>query len=253
MKIRSILVSQPKPADLEKSPYGELAKKYNLTIDFHKFIKIEDVPARDFRQEKIQLPEHTAVIMTSRNSVDHFFRLTKELRYEVPESLKYFCISDSTAFYLQKYVQYRKRKIFYGKQSFTDLMDVIRKHKEEKFLLPCSDIVKESMVDLLEANKINFTKAIMYRTVAANLNGIKLDDYDMLVFFSPAGIKSLQKNFPKFKQGEKIFGAFGESTCEAIREAGYTLHIPAPSKTSPSMTMAIEEFLEAEIKKTKKK
>ncbi|HQQ11997.1 MAG TPA: uroporphyrinogen-III synthase [Bacteroidales bacterium] len=253
MKIKSVLVSQPKPVDFEKSPYGELAKKYGLTIDFHKFITIEGVPARNFRQDRVSLADHSAVIMTSRNSVDHFFRIAKEMRFEVPETLKYFCISESTAYYLQKYVQYRKRKIFYGKQSFNDLLDIIRKHKDDKFLLPCSDIAKESMADLLEQNKVEFTKAVLYRTVASNLAGVKLENYDMVIFFSPAGIKSLQKNFPKFKQGEKVFGGFGESTCEAIKESGFTLHIEAPTKNSPSMTMAIEEFLETEAKKARKK
>ncbi|PKP52279.1 MAG: uroporphyrinogen-III synthase [Bacteroidetes bacterium HGW-Bacteroidetes-1] len=253
MKIKSILVSQPQPADIEKSPYGELMKKFNINIDFFKFISIEGVPAREFRQGRIPLADQTAVIMTSRNSVDHFFRIAKEMRYEVPETLKYFCISESTAYYLQKYVQFRKRKIFHGRQSFNDLLDIIRKHKEEKFLLPCSDIHKESMVDLLEANNIEFTKAVFYRTVASNLNGLKLDNYDMIVFFSPAGIKSLQKNFPKFKQTEKIFAGFGESTCDAIKEAGFKLHIEAPTKSSPSMTMAIEEYIESEAKKARKK
>lgn len=253
MKIKSILVSQPQPADIEKSPYGELMKKFNINIDFFKFIAIEGVPAREFRQGRIPLADQTAVIMTSRNSVDHFFRIAKEMRYEVPETLKYFCISESTAYYLQKYVQFRKRKIFHGRQSFNDLLEIIRKHKEEKFLLPCSDIHKESMVDLLEANNIEFTKAVFYRTVASNLNGLKLDNYDMIVFFSPAGIKSLQKNFPKFKQAEKIFAGFGESTCDAIKEAGFKLHIEAPTKSSPSMTMAIEEYIESEAKKARKK
>lgn len=253
MKVKSILVSQPQPAEFEKSPYGELAKKYNLTIDFHKFIKIEGVTSREFRNERLSLADFTAVIMSSRNSVDHYFRIAKEMRFEVPETMKYFCISESTAYYLQKYVQFRKRKIFNGKQNFNDLVDVIKKHKEEKFLLPCSDIHKESMVDILELHKINFTKAVLYKTVASNLAEIKLDNYDMLVFFSPAGIKSLQKNFPKFKQGDKIFGAFGEATSESIREAGFNLHISAPTKSSPSMTMAIEEFIEAEAKKARKK
>lgn len=253
MKIKSILVSQPQPTDIEKSPYGELARKYNLTIDFEKFIKVEGVTSREFRQERIALAEHTAVILTSRNSVDHFFRIAKEVRYEVPETLKYFCISESTAFYLQKYVQYRKRKIFHGKQSFADVMELIRKHKEENFLLPCSDIHKESMIEMLDQSKVKYSKAVLYRTVASNLSGLKLDDYDMLIFFSPAGIKSLTKNFPKFKQGTKIFGAFGPSTAAAVKEAGFELHINAPTKSSPSMTMAIEEYIENEAKKSKKK
>ncbi|MBW7847216.1 MAG: uroporphyrinogen-III synthase [Bacteroidales bacterium] len=253
MKVKSLLISQPKPSDFEKSPYGELAKKHGVTIDFHKFITIEGVSSKDFRQDKISLADHTAVVMTSRNAVDHFFRMAKEMRYEVPETLKYFCTSESTAFYLQNYVQFRKRKIFHGKHNFNDLLDIIRKHKEEKFLLPCSDIAKEGMADLLEQNKIEFTRAVLYRTVASNLSHVKLENYDMVVFFSPAGIKSLQKNFPKFKQGEKIFGGFGKSTCDAIKEAGFTLHIEAPTTNSPSMTMAIDEFLTNEAKKNRKK
>jgi uroporphyrinogen-III synthase len=253
MKIKSILVSQPQPADFEKSPYGELARKYNLTIDFEKFIKIEGVLAREFRQERVALADHTAIILTSRNSVDHFFRIAKEMRFEVPETLKYFCISESTAFYLQKYVQYRKRKIFYGNQSFGDLMEIIRKHKEEKFLLPCSDIHKESMIEMLEESKVDYSKAVLYRTVAANLAKVKVDDYDMLVFFSPAGIRSLTKNFPKFKQGTKIFGAFGPSTAEAVKEAGFKLQINAPTKSAPSMTMAIEEYIDNQNKISRKK
>jgi uroporphyrinogen-III synthase len=253
MKIKSILVSQPQPADFEKSPYGELARKYNLTIDFEKFIKIEGVPAREFRQERVALADHTAIILTSRNSVDHFFRIAKEMRFEVPETLKYFCISESTAFYLQKYVQYRKRKIFHGKQSFGDLVEIIRKHKEEKFLLPCSDIHKESMIEMLDESKVDYNKAVLYRTVAANLAKVKVDDYDMLVFFSPAGIRSLTKNFPKFKQGTKIFGAFGPSTADAVKEAGFKLQINAPTKSAPSMTMAIEEYIEDLNKKSRKK
>ncbi len=253
MKIKSILVSQPQPTDIEKSPYGELARKYNLTIDFEKFIKVEGVTSREFRQERISLADFSAVILTSRNSVDHFFRIAKEVRYEVPETLKYFCISESTAFYLQKYVQYRKRKIFHGKQSFADVMELIRKHKDENFLLPCSDIHKESMIELLDQSKVKYSKAVLYRTVASNLSGLKLDQYDMLIFFSPAGIKSLTKNFPKFKQGDKIFAAFGPSTAAAVKEAGFELHINAPTKSSPSMTMAIEEYIENEAKKSKKK
>ncbi len=253
MKIKSILVSQPAPADPDKSPYSELSKKYNIKIDFHKFIKIEGVTAKEFRQERISLAEQTAVILSSRNSVDHFFRIAKEMRFEVPETMKYFCISESTAFYLQKYVQYRKRKIFHGKQNFSELIDIIRKHKDEKYLLPCSDIHKESMVDLLDQAKIAYTKAVLYKTEASNLSDISIDSYDMLVFFSPAGIKSLQKNFPKLKQGEKVFGAFGQSTVDSIVEAGFNVQLMAPTKTAPSMTMAIEEYLENEIKKSKKK
>jgi uroporphyrinogen-III synthase len=253
MKIKKIIVSQPQPVEFEKSPYSDLAKKYNLTIEFQKFIKIEGVTAREFRQDRVSLAEHTAVILTSRNGVDHFFRIAKEMRFEVPDSLKYFCISESTAFYLQKYVHYRKRKIFHGKQTFADLMEIIRKHKEEKFLLPCSDIHKASMLKMLNDAKINYNKAILYKTVASNLSGLNLDDVDMMVFFSPAGIRSLTKNFPDFKQNNIIFGAFGPATANAVTEAGFTLQINAPTKSAPSMTMAIEEYIEEQQKKSKKR
>lgn len=253
MKINSMLVSQPQPADLAKSPYGDISKKFGVTIDFEKFIKIEEIPARDFRKDKVHLEEHTAVILTSRMAVDNFFRIAKEMRYEVPESLKYFCVSEATAFYLQKYVTFRKRKIFNGKQSFNDLLDIIKKHKEEKFLLPCSDIAKEGMGDMLAATKINFTRAVLYRTISSDLSHIDISKYDMLVFFSPAGIKSLVSNFPDFKQGEVVISAFGPATSEAVKEAGFELSFSAPTKQSPSMTMAIEEFLSDLSKKNRKK
>lgn len=251
MKIKNILVSQPKPVDLEKSPYGEIARKYKLNIDFHKFIKIEGIPAKDFRKDRVNLSEFTAIILTSRNAVDHFFRIAQEMRVEIPDTLKYFCISESTAFYLQKYVQYRKRKIFHGKQNFLDLMEVIKKHKDEKFLLPCSDIHKTSMTQLLETHEINYTKAIIYKTVASNLSGIKIDEYDMFIFFSPSGVTSLFKNFPDYKQGNTLIAAFGPTTSRAIKEAGLTLNIGAPTKTAPSMTMAIEQYIQKEAKKKK--
>ncbi len=243
MKVKNILVSQPQPADLERSPYGELCKKFNLNIDFHKFIKVEGISAKEFRRSKGSFQDHTAIILTSRHAVDHFFRMAKELRFEIPDSLKYFCISESTAYYLQKYVQYRKRKIFYGKQNFADLMDVIKKHKDETFLVPSSDIHKQTMFNLLEADKINYTKAVIYKTVASNLSHVEIDKYDMMIFFSPAGIKSLQTNFPEYQQGEKLIAAFGPTTAKAVKEAGMKLNIPAPTHSSPSMTMAIEEFL----------
>lgn len=254
MKVKSILVSQPKPVDFEKSPYSDISKKFDITVDFEKFIKIEDVPVREFRQSKVSLADYTAVIMTSRNAVDHFFRIAKELRYEVPETMKYFCVSESTAFYLQKHITYRKRRIFYGKQTFGDLLEIIKKHrKDEKFLLPCSDIAKENMADVLTEAKIDFSKAILYRTVASDLSHINIDNYDMLVFFSPAGIKSLVNNFPKFKQKNVVIGAFGAGTSEAVKELGFNLNFNAPTKTAPSMTMAIEQFLELQNKKSKKK
>jgi uroporphyrinogen-III synthase len=251
LKIKNILVSQPKPADIEKSPYGEIAKKYKLNIDFHKFIKIEGIVAKDFRKDRVNILDHTAIILTSRNAVDHFFRIATELRIEIPDTMKYFCISESTAFYLQKYVQYRKRKIFHGKQNFLDLMDTIKKHKDEKFLLPCSDIHKISMTHLLDTNEINYTKAIIYKTVASNLKDVKINSYDMLIFFSPSGVVSLFKNFPEFNQENKLIAAFGPTTTKAVKDAGLNLNIEAPTKTAPSMTMAIEEYIQKEAKKKK--
>lgn len=252
MKVKNILVSQPKPADMDKSPYGELCRKFNLNIDFHKFITIEGISAQDFRKAKGTFNGHTAVILTSRHAVDHFFRMAKELRFEIPDSLKYFCISESTAYYLQKYVQYRKRKIFYGKQNFADLMTVIRKHSEEKFLVPSSDIHKQTMFKLLDADKINYLNAVIYRTVASDLSDIEIDKYDMVIFFSPAGIKSLQNNFPEYKQADKLIAAFGPTTANAVKEAGLKLSIPAPTQSAPSMTMAIDEFLTKDAKDRRK-
>jgi uroporphyrinogen-III synthase len=251
LKIKNILVSQPKPVNLEKSPYGEIAKKYKLNIDFHKFIKIEGIPAKDFRKDRVSLLNHTAVILTSRNAVDHFFRIAQEMRIEIPDTMKYFCISESTAFYLQKYVQYRKRKIFHGKQNFLDLMDIIKKHRDETFLLPCSDIHKTSMTQMLEADEIKYSKAIIYKTVASNLSNLKIDEFDMFIFFSPSGVTSLFKNFPEFKQRKTLIAAFGPTTTKAVKDAGLKLNIEAPTKTAPSMTMAIEEYIQKEAKKKK--
>lgn len=247
--IKNILISQPKPADPVKNPYNELAAKYNLNIDFQQFIKVEGVPGRDFRKDKVNILNHTAIILTSRNSVDHFFRICQEMRVEVPETMKYFSISESTSYYLQKYVQFRKRKIFHGHQNFKDLLDIIKKYPDEKYLLPCSDIHKQSLPKLLETSKIKFTKAVIYRTLAADLSNIDINKYDMFVFFSPIGVTSLQKNFPEFQQGEKFIGVFGPSTAKAVKDAGLRLDLNAPTKTAPSMTMALDQFIEKVFKK----
>jgi uroporphyrinogen-III synthase len=249
LKIKTILVSQPPPSDLEKSPYADLTKKFSINVVYHKFITIEGVPAKEFRKDRINILDYTAVIFSSRNAVDHFFRICKEMRIEVPDTMKYFSISESTAYYLQKYVQYRKRKVFHSKESFANLVELTKKHKTEKFLLPCSDIHKVEIANMLEENKIQFKKAVIYRTLASDLSDIKMEDYDMLVFFSPAGIKSLIKNFPKFKQNNIIISAFGTSTAKAVADAGLTLNISAPTKTASSMTMAIEQYLQNELKK----
>lgn len=244
MKLKNILVSQPRPADIEKSPYHDLINKYKINIDFRKFITIEGVSASDFRKDKVYLKDYTAVIFTSRNAVDHFFRIAKEMRVEIPDTMKYFCISEATAFYLQKYVQFRKRKIFHGQQNFDDLIEIIKKHKDEKFLLPCSDIYKLSLIKALDNNKIDYTKAVIYKTTASDLSDIKISDYDLLVFFSPAGVKSLFKNFPEFEQNSTLIGAFGPSTHKAVKESGMKIDIAAPTKTALSMTVAIEQFIQ---------
>jgi uroporphyrinogen-III synthase len=253
MKIKSILVSQPQPADISKTPYGDLMKKYGVTFTFEKFIKLDGVTASELRQEHVKLPDYTGIILTSRNAVDHFFRIAKEMRYNIPETLKYFCINESTALYLQRYVQYRKRKVFYGNQTINDLIDIMKKHRDEKYLYCCSDITSDSTTEMLTAAKLNYTKAVMFRTVPADLKNIKIEDYDMLVFFSPAGIVSLKTNFPGFVQKDVCIAGFGDATCQAIVDAGYDLTFKAPTETAPSMTMAIEEFLAAEVKKNRKK
>lgn len=242
LKVKSILVSQPKPEG-DKSPYFDLAEKYKLTVDFRSFIHVEGVSASEFRKERVNILDHTAVIFTSRNAVDHFFRMAEEMRITVPDSMKYFCISESTAFYLQKYVVYRKRKIFFGKQRFADLVDVMKKHKSEKFLLPCSDILKQVIPDTLDANGFDYSKAVMYRTVCSDLSDLEDVFYDVLVFFSPAGIESLFKNFPNFKQNNTRIAAFGPTTTKAVEEHGLTVNIKAPTQNAPSMTAAIENYI----------
>lgn len=237
------MVSQPKPTETEKSPYHDLAKKYNLKIDFRQFIQIDGISAKDFRKKRINIAEHGAVIFNSKNAADHFFRMCSELRIPVPETMKYFCLSESIAFYLQKYVVYRKRKIFYGARTITDLLETIKKHKDEKFLLPCSNVHKDEIVDVLKQNNINFTRAVLYKTVTADLSDLAKVNYDVLVFFTPAGIKSLFKNFPKFKQNNTRIAAFGEATAKAVADAKLRLDIKAPTPAAPSMTMALEAYI----------
>ena len=242
MKIRRILVSQPEPSP-GNSPYSELATKHNLKIDFRQFIQVEGVPAKDFRKDRISILDHTAVIFTSRTAIDHFFRISQELRLSIPDTMKYFCISEATAFYLQKYIVYRKRKIFFANGKFADLVDVLLKHKDDKFLIPLSDIHKDEIPVLLEKAKIPVTEAIMYRTVSSDLSDLKNVNYDMLVFFTPVGIKSLIQNFPEFEQNETKIATFGPATAQAVRDAGLRLDIEAPIPEAPSMTAAIERYI----------
>jgi uroporphyrinogen-III synthase len=244
LKVRSILVSQPKPPETEKNPYFDLARKYNLTITFRQFLKVEGLSAQEFRAQRVDILEHGAVILTSKLAVDHYFRICNEMRVTVPESMKYFCINEQTAYYLQKYIQYRKRKIFFGHGTILDLVDVIRKNKAEKFLLPASDAHKEQIVDFLEDVKITFTKAIFYKTVSADLSDLKsLSDFDVIVFFTPVGIKSLKHNFPDFKQGNTRIAAFGHSAAQTLKNLGYRLDIYAPNPKNPSMTGALEDYI----------
>ena len=248
-KIKNILISQPQPEN-DKNPYSDLAKKYNLSFTFRQFIKIEGVPVKDFRAQRIDILEHKAVILTSRMAVDHYFRMCSEMRVTVPESMKYFCINEATAYYLQKYIQYRKRKIFFGHQTIQDLVDVIKKNREEKFLLPASDIQKEKICDFLDALNNKYTKAVMYRTVSANLTDLKnLNDYDALILFTPSGVSSIKQNFPNFKQGNTRIGCFGSTTGNALKNKGYRLDIYAPNPKNPSMSSALEDYLKESNKR----
>ena len=250
MAIKTILVSQPKPEG-EKSPYFDLAEKYKLKIDFRPFIHVEGIGAQEFRQQKVNIAEHTAIILTSKTAVDHFFRIAEEMRFEVPDTMKYFCITEAVAFYLQKYVTYRKRKIFYGKQTIEELVELMKKHKGEKFLLPCTDILRDTIPLTLEKHNINFSKAVLYRTVASDLSDLEDVKYDMLVFFSPGGIESLFKNFPDFKQNGTIIAAFGPTTANAAIKNNLRLDVHAPQPNAPSMTGAIELFVKEQLKKGK--
>lgn len=241
-KVKTILISQPKPSS-EKSPYFDLAKKHGLKIDFRSFIHVEEVPAQEFRQQRVSILEHTAVILTSKHAVDNFFRMCEEMRVTVPDTMKYFCISESVAFYLQHHIVYRKRKIFVGKVRFADMVDLLKKHKQERFLLPCSDLLKPSIPETLEKLGLNYTKAVMYRTVCSDLSDLAEVKYDVLVFFSPSGIESLFKNFPDFEQGKTRIAVFGPTTAKAAEASGLRIDINAPTAKAPSMSMAIEQHI----------
>ena len=247
MSVKSILVSQPRPEN-EKSPYFSLAEKYKLKIDFRSFIHVEGINGQDFRKERINLTEHTGIILTSRNAVDHYFRIAEEMRFTVPDSMKYFCISEAVAYYLQKYVVYRKRKIFHGNRTIADMTDILKKNKNEKFLVPCSDIQRKRIPQQLEALGLNFTNATLYKTVCSDLSDLEDVKYDMLVFFSPSGIESLFKNFPKFEQNGTKIAVYGNTTATAVENAGLRIDVRAPQPEFPSMTMAIEKFVKAKKK-----
>ncbi|MCP4522567.1 MAG: uroporphyrinogen-III synthase [Cytophagales bacterium] len=245
--VERILISQPEPADVAKSPYSKLAKKYNLHLDFRKFIQIDPVSSKEFRKEKIDVLSYTAVIFTSRKAVDNFFRVCAELKIEVPATMKYFCVAEQTANYLQKYIVVRKRKIFVGERTSKDLIEVIKKHKGESFLFPCSNIRKDDIPNFLAENEFNYKEAVLYKTVASDLSDLADVNYDLLAFFSPSGIQSLLTNFPDFKQNNTRIAAFGPTTAKAVREAGLILDIEAPMPNAPSMTGAIELYIKEQI------
>ncbi len=244
IKVKSILVTLPEPEN-KKSPYYDLAASLNLKVDFRSFIHVEGVPAKEVRKDKVNLPDFSAVILTSKNAADHFFRVCEEMRYDVPADMKYFCISESIALYLQKYIQYRKRKIFFGKQTAKDLADVLKKHSGEKFLYPCSDVAAEATEVFLRNQGIDFTPAVLFKTVVSDLSDLADVFYDVIVFFSPSSVQSLFENFPDFKQNKTRIAAFGSTTQQAILDAGLILDIPAPTPQAPSMTMAIEQYIKS--------
>lgn len=248
MAIKTILVSQPKPEG-EKSPYFDLATKYKLKIDFRPFINVEGVDVKDFRSQRINFSEQTAIIFTSKVAVDHFFRISRETRFDVPDSMKYFCISEAVALYLQKYVSYRKRKIFFASQTILELSELMKKHKTEKYLLPCTDILRDNIPLTLEEQGIPFSKVILYRTVASDLSDLEDVYYDILVFFSPGGIKSLFKNFPDFKQNNTAIAAFGPTTVSAVLKHDLRLDVHAPHSKAPSMVAALELYIKEQLKK----
>lgn len=252
LSIKKVLISQPRPTT-EKSPYFDIAEKYGVEIDFRPFIKVEPLTSKEFRQQKVSILDHSAVIFTARTAIDHFFQLCEELRVTIPESMKYFCMTEAIAVYLQKYIVYRKRKIFFGQTGkLEDLVAVIAKHAKEKYFIPVSDVHKDDLMSLLDAKKINYTKAVMYRTVSNDFGKDEVFDYDMLVFFSPSGIASLLKNFPNFKQDNIKIGCFGPTTAKAVKDAGLRLDVEAPSPEAPSMTAALELFLKKELSDKKK-
>jgi len=243
MKVKTILVSQPEPSS-EKSPYKRLQEKLKLNVDFRPFIHVEGATAKEVRQQKIVFGEFDNVVLTSRNAVDHYFRLCKEMRFTVPDSTKYFCLSEAVAFYLQKYVVYRKRKVYVGEGRINDLEAVFKKFNKETFLFPTSDQLKKDVPDFLDQLDLKWQRAILYRTVVSDLSDLRDVYYDVLAFFSPSGIESLFKNFPDFKQNKTRIAAYGNTTIKAAEEAGLEVQIKAPSPDSPSMTMALEQYVD---------
>ena len=243
MKVKTILVSQPEPK-IENSPYFDLQDRQKVKVDFRPFIHVEGVEAKEIRQQKIDLSTFSAIVLTSRNSVDHFFRVAEEMRFKVPDSMKYFCQSEAVAYYLQKYVVYRKRKIYVGKRTFEELSPLIKKYKDETFLLPTTDKVKPIIPSTLDNLGVKWTQATFYKTVISDLSDLENVTYDILVFFSPSGIDSLFKNFPDFKQNDTRLAVFGNTTIKAVEAKGLRVDIAAPTPETPSMTMALKKYID---------
>ena len=248
MKVKTILVSQPEPK-VENSPYFDLQQTQKVKIDFRPFIHVENVTTKEIRLQKVDFSKFSAIILTSRNAVDHFFRVAESMRFKVPDSMKYFCQSEAVAYYLQKYVVYRKRKIYVGKRTFSELVPLIKKYKDEKFLLPTTDKVKDEIPEILNDLKIDWKQATFYRTVISDLSDLENVFYDILVFFSPSGIESLFHNFPDFKQNDTKIAVFGNTTIKAVEEKGLRVDIAAPTPETPSMSMALMKYIDKENKK----
>lgn len=249
LRVKKILISQPKPKT-EKSPYFDVAEKYGVQMDFRPFIRVDGLDVKEFRQQRVNIPDYTAVVFTAKIAIDHFFRICEELRIAMPETMKYFCISEAVALYLQKYIVYRKRKIFFSQTGKMDgLASALTKHNKEKYLVPVSDVHQEDLTAILDEKKIDYTKSIMYRTVSNDITEKEIMEYDMLVFFTPSGIHSLYKNVPEFVQGDMAIGCFGPATAKAVTEAGLRLDCQAPMPGIPSMTAALDAFLKENHKK----
>lgn len=247
MKIKNILISQNAPADFDKSPYADIKKKYSVNIDFYKFFKLEGISSMEFRQSKVNVLDHTAVVFSSQAAIDYFFHLAQELRLDIPESMKYFCTTETIAHYLQKYIQFRKRKIFFAKATMTNgILDLFAKNKELKYLIPCSADTQGSKFDeYFDKNGIEYSHAVVFKTVPADVkNDVEISKYDMIVFFSPVGVQSLKFNFPDFQQGENVaLGALGTSVINALEQEGFVVNVKAPTKEAPSITAAMDLFL----------
>ncbi len=248
-KIRNIFISQPEPPEPEKSPYFSLIKKHGVSIEYRKFIKIERLTAREFLDQKIYLKDYTSIIFTSKVAVDHFFSMSKDIRFNPPTTLKYFCMSESIALYLQKYIQYRKRKIFHCNNDYEELKEIMSKHEGERYVYPCSDESNDCLPNFLIENNFDVTKAIFFKSVNVNMKGMDIEKYDMIVIFSPGCVKSLKENFPNYKQGDNVFAGFGDTTAQAFIENGFRHDIVAPTEEFPSMLTAIDNYLEQLSKK----